>query len=300
MQKTPVKQKEKAMSVSSVVSGPEHGSLPRSQLVLPILLGWAVLAAFFAFFDLDISIAVVDERSAWAGFLARFGQIPGLLLSVGCLVLLTARINPADAASRLLPYVGLTTLSSFAGMYALAVLYYGLTDSWGLFERSGTWIWMGIAALFVGVQELLRRGGSGWPERMLTFSKITVGLAVLNYLLCVQVLKGIWGRVRFRDLSPGYVDFTAWFLPQGATGHTSFPSGHSAAGWLLLPLLLLIPEHARRTRAFVFLLVVTWGVAVAASRVKIGAHYASDVLFSSCFGIVLFILLRDRFLREKD
>ena len=280
--------------VNRVIS-PGTGSI-RPALVVGLLAVWSLVT----FLDLDISIAVVNQQSSWAAFLERFGEIPGLLLSVGCLVLLTARINPADAPSRLLPYVGLTTVGSFGGMYVMAALYYGLVGNWGVFEQHGTWIWMALAILFVGLQEWLRRGRPEWLERLRTFSMITVGLVVLNYLLCVQVLKGVWGRVRFRELTPGYAEFTPWYLPQGLTGHTSFPSGHAAAGWLLLSLILLVPGQARKTRAVVWALVVGWGVVVAASRVRIGAHYGSDVLFSTCTGIVLFVLLRDRIQQEKQ
>jgi membrane-associated phospholipid phosphatase len=53
-------------------------------------------------------------------------------------------------------------------------------------------------------------------------------------------------------------------------------------GWLLLPCLLLWPARSLAWRVGA-VLSVGWGCFVAASRVVIGAHYASDVLFSTAF-----------------
>jgi membrane-associated phospholipid phosphatase len=100
--------------------------------------------------------------------------------------------------------------------------------------------------------------------------------------IVVYALKLVWGRVRFRDLQTAGADFSAWYLPQGLTGHLSFPSGHAAMSWVLLPCLLLW-----RPRSLAFwlaaALLVGWALFVAASRVVIGAHYFTDVLFSTAF-----------------
>lgn len=60
-------------------------------------------------------------------------------------------------------------------------------------------------------------------------------------------------------------------------------------GWLLLPALLLWPPGSRGYR-WAFAASFAWGAFVAASRVVIGAHYASDVLFSSALAFSLMAL----------
>jgi membrane-associated phospholipid phosphatase len=60
-------------------------------------------------------------------------------------------------------------------------------------------------------------------------------------------------------------------------------------GWLLLPALLLWPPGSRGYR-WTFAASFAWGTFVAASRVVIGAHYASDVLFSSALAFALMAL----------
>jgi membrane-associated phospholipid phosphatase len=119
------------------------------------------------------------------------------------------------------------------------------------------------------------------PLRAERACRWTVWLGSSSWLL-VYALKTLWGRVRYRDLDALHAAFTPWYLPQGHTGHASFPSGHTAMGWLLLPCLLLWP--ARSLAWWVgAVLSVGWGCFVGASRIVIGAHYASDVLFSTAF-----------------
>ncbi|MBK7228246.1 MAG: phosphatase PAP2 family protein [Ignavibacteriales bacterium] len=55
-------------------------------------------------------------------------------------------------------------------------------------------------------------------------------------ILFVSLIKIFWGRIRFRDLSDNYSDFTPWYFSQGVTGHQSFPSGHAAMGFMMMAL----------------------------------------------------------------
>ncbi|MEJ2506939.1 MAG: phosphatase PAP2 family protein, partial [Ignavibacteriaceae bacterium] len=95
--------------------------------------------------------------------------------------------------------------------------------------------------------------------------------------------------IRFRDLDSLYSAFTPWFIPNGINSNTSFPSGHSAMAWMILPLLMLVPVSNKKLRSVLIVIIILWGLIVGLSRIVIGAHYASDVLFGGC--IVIFIFL---------
>ena len=147
--------------------------------------------------------------------------------------------------------------------------------------------------LVAGLTRVARRQlGTGivLPERVDGACTWTVRLTVWSWLL-VSLLKLGWGRIRYRDLAPLAQDFTPWYAPQGWTGHGSFPSGHAASSWLLLPCLLLWPKASARYR-LTFVACFSWGAFVCASRVVIGAHYTSDVLFSTAFafGVMAYAL----------
>ena len=113
-------------------------------------------------------------------------------------------------------------------------------------------------------------------------------MAFFGYVIGVQVVKYFWGRVRFRELDAVYSQFTPWYLPQGITGFDSFPSGHAAMGWMLLAVLILLDNKKKWLKNLVLTLIILWGVLLAMSRVIIGAHFASDVLFGSFFIIIAF------------
>ena len=123
----------------------------------------------------------------------------------------------------------------------------------------------------------------------INYARIVVWMALFGYVICIQIVKWFWGRVRFRELDAAFSQFTPWYLPQGTTGYDSFPSGHAAMGWILLALLILFTNKKPWIKYLVFALIFLYAVVLALSRVIIGAHYASDVLFGSFFIIITFL-----------
>ena len=127
-------------------------------------------------------------------------------------------------------------------------------------------------------------------ETVIKYSKVVVAVALFGYVICIQGVKYFWGRVRFRELDSAFSQFTPWYLPQGITGSDSFPSGHAAMGWMLLALLILLTNKIQWVKCLAFVLIFFWALVLAFSRVVIGAHYASDVLFGSFFIITTFLI----------
>jgi membrane-associated phospholipid phosphatase len=125
------------------------------------------------------------------------------------------------------------------------------------------------------------------------YAKVVVAVALFGYVVFIQGVKYFWGRVRFRELDAVFSQFTPWYLPQGITGSDSFPSGHAAMGWMLLALLILLANKDQWIKYSAIVIIFLWGVVLALSRVVIGAHYASDILFGSFFIIITFILFNN-------
>ena len=90
-----------------------------------------------------------------------------------------------------------------------------------------------------------------------------------------------------------YNNFTSWFLPNGFAGHQSFPSGHAAMAWMILPLLILVSNKSKLTRSALLFIIICWGTAVPISRIVIGAHYASDVLFGACIICITYLVIKN-------
>lgn len=124
--------------------------------------------------------------------------------------------------------------------------------------------------------------------------------ALVHTMFAVNAIKFLWGRERFASVVAGHASFAPiWTLDPGSGG-MSFPSGHVATALVLLPAALLLAREGKRwgTAAIVagsalFAAAIAWG------RLRFGAHYLTDVLFSAGTAVLfapLSVVLGDRYL----
>jgi membrane-associated phospholipid phosphatase len=129
-------------------------------------------------------------------------------------------------------------------------------------------------------------------------------LLVIILELTVKTMKFTWGRVRFNSLSSD-AQFTEWYIINGKGtkgSHQSFPSGHAMAAWFFLPFLFLLKNKEMDKKIKILLVgtVLGFGLFVGISRVLKGAHYASDVLFSTGIVSLMTIYLYKTFSRIES
>lgn len=249
--------------------------------LLIVIIIWAVLAIIFGFTDLNISIAVVDSASTWGNFGADYGEAPGYgLIAIALATFFGSYIKDVKK-QKILGFIGV-----FVGILIIIL-------TWGDNVSDQALGWTLVVSLLAYI---IYTWNKDWKNYKKIASVISL-LAVINPLIIVQVIKVLWGRVRFRDLAVDYSNFTPWFIPNGITGNHSFPSGHAAMGIMFLPLLILVKDRKNSDpiKILTYLLVIGWALFVAFSRVVVGAHYASDVLFSIGIGTVTTILLYKKF-----
>ena len=253
--------------------------------LLLIIIAWVILAIIFGFTDLEISKAFVDREALWGIIGKDYGEPPGHVLWVCCLVVLIGTIIGKDdiKKQKIFSYV-LIILTILAFVVGLII---GQED----LMIYGAFISVGLT-LFT----LITRD-QDWNNYK-KFAIIVILLVIINPLIFVQVIKTFAGRVRFNSLTPpDYLEYTPWFIFNGITGHKSFPSGHTAMGWMLLPLLILVrdKEWNDPVKILTWIGVMGWGFFVGLSRIVQGAHYASDVLFSTAFAFIIMIVLYWKF-----
>jgi len=249
--------------------------------LLIVIIIWAVLAIIFGFTDLNISIAVVDLASIWGNFGADYGEAPGYgLIAIALATFFGSYIKDVKK-QKILGFIGV-----FVGILIIIL-------TWGDDVSDQALGWTLVVSLLAYI---IYTWNKDWKNYKKIASVISL-LAVINPLIIVQVIKVLWGRVRFRDLAVDYSNFTPWFIPNGITGNHSFLSGHAAMGIMFLPLLILVKDRKNSDpiKILTFLLVIGWALFVAFSRVVVGAHYASDVLFSIGIGTVTTIFLYKKF-----
>jgi len=263
--------------------------MKKNNAVLIALLGvWVILAVVFAFTDLPISQAVFNPASGWAHTLEAYGQIPGALVAFGCGALLARLYQTQKKFGRILGLIGLYLLTFVA-------IVMGLMDAFGAQEKAHLNMPV-ILGLGLVLLVLVRVGLGRIPaDKLAGFkpaAKVGLTLMLVAGVATVWAFKIPWGRWTYRDIvAAGNLSlYTPWYLPQGNNGHNSFFSGHAAMFFSVLPILLFFKKGSSG-RKIALALALLWGILGAVSRVVIGAHFASDVLFGSCETILWFLLL---------
>lgn len=249
------------------------------KVFLIILIIWAICAIIFGFFDLQISNAMVNETSSLAEFGRDYGELPGYGLITVSILTLSGCYFKSMKVQRTIGIIGFSI-----GM---------VISCWGYLDGSQPQILIGCAiSISIGLFLLFTRCVLWGEYNSLAIS--VVSLALIVPFMFVQSVKMLSGRVRYCDLLPDHSNYAPWFEFHGLDfQNSSFPSGHTAMAWMLLPLMLFLwkKDYSKTTRIIGSILIVGWGIFVLLSRVVIGAHYASDVLFSTGMAIITTYLI---------
>ena len=250
------------------------------KLLLCMIILWVILALVFGFTDLEISKSVVNENSVWGIFGREYGEAPGYGLIAIALSALIGSYNDNLRKQKIPAYVIIAI--------GIIILVLGLIFSILALIADGVSIFICVLIF------LVITFNKDWKNYR-KISAVVIILVVLNSLLFVQITKVLTGRIRFNDLvAPTFNDYTPWFLPPGPlSGGDSFPSGHTGISFMFLPLLILLKERKLKDpiRILITVLILGWAIFVGLSRVIIGDHYASDVLFSAMMATVITIVL---------
>jgi len=251
--------------------------------IILLLLVWIILAAIFGGNDLEISKNIVNQSSGWAKFLENYGMIPGLLVILSGIYIYYSYIKSKSNTWSYIQKVVFFLVSSGLIFHLFDQLLGSITTN--------HLIIFSIISFSISIIIFIAIHFKSQVESIIAirYAKVVVSVAFWGYVICIQGVKYFWGRVRFRELDAAFSQFTPWYLLQGITGSDSFPSGHAAMGWILLALLMLLSDQKGWIKNLAFVLILIWGVILASSRVVIGAHYASDVLFGSFFIIITFL-----------
>lgn len=149
---------------------------------------------------------------------------------------------------------------------------------------------IGLIALYVGqfisVPKKLRKAFV-----ILSLAGVIVMFVQLGV---TDIMKTLWGRVRFRDLikQGSYDAFTPWYHPNGNNGNRSFPSGHTA-GAAMSYLMMFFPFVSKtweKRKGLCFFIPLIYTSVVAYTRLVMGAHYLSDVTVGGIIGFTCVII----------
>ena len=132
-------------------------------------------------------------------------------------------------------------------------------------------------------KEILRLPSKAWLFLLLA-------LMIGPGLIANAVLKDNWGRARPREVTEfgGALTFSPAIIPQPEAGRNeSFVAGDGAFGAYLHSFTYMIPLNTQRRRSrYAFWGLVGIGGLFGYSRIAMGAHFFSDVLFATLFMLI--------------
>jgi len=262
--------------------------MKKNGLVVFLVLVWIIFAIISGIYDLEISKQIVNQNSSWAKLLETYGMIPGLFIILSGVYLYYSFIKTKSDVWSYIQKVVFFLVSSGLIFYLFDIIL----------DRIVTNHFIIFLIISFSISIIIFSGihfkNQVQSAILIRYAKVVVGIALFGYVIFIQGVKYFWGRVRFRELDAAFSQFTPWYLPQGINGFDSFPSGHAAMGWMLLALIILLANKKQWMKYSMIVIIFLWGVTLALSRVVIGAHYASDVLFGSFFIILTFLLFYNR------
>ncbi len=256
----------------------------------PFIISFYVVAViamiFAAFYDLSLDKMLNNTSNSFAIWLQNTGEIPSRLVCplAGAVLFYTVKNKFAKLASLFIELGGSAYLGYYFGKYffvddenrmAFSIIY-GLG--------------VGVIILFAGNYIKVE---PKYIDALKTIALISV-IVMFVQIGLIEVMKYLWGRVRFRDLlaSGNFEAFTPWYVLNGINGNKSFPSGHTA-GASMSYLLMFIPfvsDKLKNKTALCFTLPCVYTSLVAFTRLVMGAHYLSDVTMGGTVGFTIVII----------
>lgn len=260
-----------------------------NQLIIILVIIWYFLAIIFAIYDQEISKTIVigyfkTEEEVWGNEGAWYGDNGHKALTILSFVIIIGSFFKSLKHQRISAYVAII-LCTLEGIHR-----HLRNDQNEVTE-------MYIAIIFILVLLVLSRGKDWRRYRIIAFSFI-----ILIFILTdiVGFLNAESGRARPYDVNSGTADYTPWYNFGVGTG-TSFPSGHTTVACSFLPLLFFIEEKnmKKALKIVIVIGVISWILFVAISRLVLGKHYPSDVLFPIMIASIVTILLYKLFYENK-
>lgn len=240
----------------------------------------AVALIFAAFYDLKIDIRLNDPDNIFANWFYRTGEMPARLLCpiAGALIVFCADKVWQKIIGGAICIGGSAYFGYYFGKYFFNDTY---KMPYSIIFGVGFGLVLLFACSFVHIPD---------KYKLPLLLASVIGLAVLALQLStVEVMKNLWGRVRYRDLLNDVTldRFTPFYVINGKNGNKSFPSGHTAsAGMIYLSMLLpMINEKLKKYKSLFFTVSIVYTSVVAFTRLVMGAHYLSDVTVG---GIIAF------------
>lgn len=287
--------------------------------VVTVLLGLGVVSLLVAtFFDKNVTNLVMNQNSIFGNIFQNYADQGANIVLFAAFEIIAWTIW-RRIQDDVLRYVMTIGALAFAFNQMLAILQDMLSYTYSMLNNLSKGIPMGVANNTAAVKnypEVLRWGLAVILTAVLSVlfynwlqSKsdadirylITAALVGIAVVFIAQTtigeMKSLWGRFRPYEMTTvagnTMSEFTPWYHLNGINDHNSFPSGHTMSGWLFLYLVFFVPRGNISAQKKMTIFGIAMGILTAMSRVRIGAHWLSDVTVSSIIvGLIIFMASR--------
>lgn len=257
----------------------------------------ALLMIIFAFTDLQISKAIYNAHSVYGEIFEAIGEFPAGVIATFCTISLMLTRKKEKSIKYNLGTIGygiiLVLFSLMAAMLPIKYL------------NGSTFLIPILFISYIIVSYVIAKKIKFTNKLELRQAAIVGVLMFFFVVITFNLIKMGWGRERYRHMiaEGSFEGFSLWFIRQGFTTNNefmSFPSGHSANGAIMIWLTLIptfIPK-LKNKQVMINICVILWIILVTASRVVVGAHFASDVTMGATITLIVFSLLRKKYIKD--
>ncbi len=231
----------------------------------------AVSLAVASFADLKIDILLNHPSDLIANWFEQTGEMPSSLLITVAMAFIMKLANPKWM--KWVAGIGCVAGGGYFGDWFGGRLFEDneFQTAYGIIFGVGFALTVIFVMQFITIPENVRK-----PLLIIAF--VGLGAGALGTGL-ISLMKGLWGRTRFRSMEAPYNEFTPWYIVNGFNGNHSFPSGHTAGAGVSYQLMLLpfVSEKCKKHKTALFVIAFAFTSVVALTRLVMGAHYLSDV-----------------------
>ncbi len=295
-----------------------NGKISKNALITIIscsaaFVGLMVVAAFF---DLQINMALSNPESLLGQFMEYLGDSPAYLVPATAFIILyqaTTKENKFYKGAKIIYGV-----MSFVGIAFFTNYFMGKFFFEELMYKYVYLILFSVITTLLAIK-ITDRIDKDIMKKLALFALILIVALAVSQII-VTIAKGMWGRLRFRNMNDLYEGFTPWYKVNfGSSGREalvvshphhpdddafkSFPSGHTASAALTMCAIALpdIFDKLKKHKIWFYIVPAVFTVLVAFSRLIVEAHFLSDVLVggATTVGSVFFARWLILFLAQK-
>ena len=264
-----------------------------------------------SFYDYQINDALFSKNDTFGLVISVIGMVPGygVLAFLGGGFLYFALKREVNHVLWKVFFYFMAVAAFGCSVYFAGVEFFG-ENGFNFIGVQKFWGYFIVFPLYVGVAFFGYKitSKSTYDKLWLIYTIIALGV-LISLVAGVTLIKAIFHRPRFRSLgvAPG-VEFHNWWEPcsnykeliASSSALTkeefkSFPSGHAGGSAVFFASVLFLPyinEKYKKLSYILFGVGVCWTLLVAFARMRVGAHFLSDVSMGPILVIVTYLVAR--------